>query len=192
MMFRRMATTVAAVGLVAAGAAAVVHGQAETGAQDGPRVRHGGPGPGGPGGFLRGPGGPGRPGLGGPIGLLRGLDLSDEQRTRVREVLEANREAQKAIGDRMAAAHQAQDVAVTASPYDEQAIRAKSADVAEVMADAAVLRAKIHSEVFALLTPEQQAKAAELKAQRQSRVDQVRQRVGERRLRRQAPAARQQ
>jgi protein CpxP len=192
MMRRQLAVMVAAIGLTAAGAAAVVHGQAAQGDADAPKVRHGRPGPGGPGGplgFFGGRGGPGGPGFGGPMALLRGLDLTDEQRTKVREVMEANREALKAVGDRLAAAHRAQDEAVTASPFDEQAIRAKAADVAEVMADAAVLRAKVHSEVFALLTPEQQAKAAELKAQRQARVDGLRERVGERRSRRQAPAA---
>jgi periplasmic protein CpxP/Spy len=193
MMRRRISTMVVALGIAAAGAATVVHGQAAQDAPGTPKVRHGRPGsggpggPGGPGGFFRGRGGPGGPGFGGAMGLLRGLDLTDEQRTKVRELMDGNREALEAIGDRLVAAHRAQNEAVTASPYDEQAIRAKAADVAAVMADAAVLHAKIHSEVFALLTPEQQAKAAELKAQRQARVDQVRERVQERRGRRQAP-----
>jgi Spy/CpxP family protein refolding chaperone len=34
----------------------------------------------------------------------------------------------------------------------------------------AILQARIHSEVWALLTPEQQAKAKELKAQRETRM----------------------
>ena len=38
----------------------------------------------------------------------------------------------------------------------------------------------IHGEAFAVLTPEQQAKAAELKAQFQARADQFRQQVRER------------
>ena len=59
-------------------------------------------------------------------------------------------------------------------------MRTKAAELAAVEADAAVLHAKVHSEVFAVLTPEQQAKAAELKAQRQARVQQVKERVRER------------
>jgi Spy/CpxP family protein refolding chaperone len=69
---------------------------------------------------------------------------------------------------------------VTAAQFDEQAVRTRAAELATLTADAAVLRAKVHSEVFAVLTPEQQAKAAELKAQRQARREQRRERVRER------------
>ena len=89
----------------------------------------------------------------------------------------------------MRAAHQAQRDAVTAAQFDEQAVRAKAAELATAEADAAVLRAKVHSEVFAVLTPEQQAKAAELEAQREARAQQFRERVKQRQPRR-ADAAR--
>jgi Spy/CpxP family protein refolding chaperone len=58
-------------------------------------------------------------------------------------------------------------------------------EVAAVDADAAVLRAKVHSEVWALLTPEQQQKARELKAQRVERRAQMRERLEQRRNQRQ-------
>jgi protein CpxP len=154
-------------------------------AQDGPP--QGGPpmrrmGPGGPG-FGPGPGGPG------DIGLpLRELELTDAQREQVRTVMQSHQAAFKEIGDRMRTARQALDAVVTADALDEAAIRAKSADVAAVEADGAVLRARVHQEVFSLLTAEQQAKAKELKAQRQQkmkqRADRIRERGAERRERR--------
>lgn len=57
----------------------------------------------------------------------------------------------------------------SADVIDEAAIRARSADVAAVQADAAVLAARLHQEVFSLLTTEQQARARELRAERQKR-----------------------
>lgn len=59
--------------------------------------RHGGPD--GPRGFGRGGpgrGGPGRPGRGGPGPMLRGVDLTEDQRAQVRTILEASREKLRA------------------------------------------------------------------------------------------------
>jgi len=190
----------------AAVAAMVVTAFVHVRAQDGPappppheRRGPGGPdgpdgpgGPGGPGGFrFGGPGfgGPGFGGPGGPLGLLRQLDLSEEQRAQVKQVMDGHRDDLRGIGERLRAAHQAQEDAVTAAQFDEQVVRAKSAELAAIEADAAVLQAKVHSEVFAVLTPEQQAKAAELKTQRQARAQQMRERVRERVQRRQQPPA---
>jgi protein CpxP len=193
-----MRRTFAAMVGVAAVAAVVTTGYVQAQAQDGaaptPRHERRGPGgPGGPGGFFRGPGGPGGPGGFGAMGLLRGLDLTDEQRAQVRQVMDGHRADLKAIGDRLQAARKAEHDAVTAAQFDEQLVRGKSAELAAVMADAAVLQAKLHSDVFAVLTPEQQAKAAELKAQRQVRAEQfrqqVRERVKERRQQRATPPA---
>jgi protein CpxP len=154
--------------------------------------RHERRGPGGPGGWFRG--GPGGVHRGGPFAMLRGLDLTQEQRAQVRQVMQSHRAEQQAVGQKLRAARQAQREAIGAAQFDEQAVRNTSAELAAVSADAAVLRAKVHSEVLAVLTPEQQAKAAELKAQRQQRAQQFRERVRERvkeRRQRTAPPAQQ-
>jgi periplasmic protein CpxP/Spy len=190
MMRNRFAGVFGVVAVAAVVTTAFVHAQTQDGT-GAPPPRHerrgpGGPGgPGGPEGFF-GPGGPGGPGgfgrggFGGPLGLLRQLELTDEQRTQVRQLMDSHRDELRAVGEKLMAAHRAQNDAVTAAQFDEQAIRTKAADVAAIEADAAVLHAKLHSEVFALLTPEQQAKAAELKAQRETRVQQLKERVRER------------
>ena len=122
-------------------------------------------GPGGPGGRLGGPGGPGRGGgpmnVLGPMALER-LDLTDAQREQVRAVVQAHDQELKALNDRSFAARKALELAVMADTFDEGAIRARSADMAAVEADLAVTRARIRSEVFQMLTPEQRAKAREL------------------------------
>jgi periplasmic protein CpxP/Spy len=190
MMRRSLAGMFGAAAVAAVVTTGVVHAQAQDGA-GAPPARHERRGPGGPG----GPGGFGRGGFGGPMAVLRQLDLTEEQRAQVRQVMENHRAELRASGERVMAAHRAQNDAVTAAQFDEQLVRTKAAELAAVEADAAVLQAKVHSEVFAVLTPEQQAKAAELKAQRQARMQQfrerARERVKERQQRRAAPPVQQ-
>lgn len=134
---------------------------------------------GGPGGFgHRGFGGPfGRAGVGLPLGAL---DLTDEQRTQVKGIFEQHRDEMRKAGERVRAAFRAQQDAVVAQPVDEGAIRAKSAELAAAQADAAIVRARIHSQVFQVLTPEQQQKAQELRAKRAERMNQERERFQQR------------
>lgn len=111
---------------------------------------------------------------------LRGLDLTDAQREQVRGIMSARQADFKAIGDRLRAAHEAQRQAVTRVPVDENEIRARVSEASAVEADFAILRARIHEQVSQVLTPEQQAKAKTLAAERQKRrserVEQFKQR----------------
>lgn len=124
-----------------------------------------------------GPGGRGGPGRGGPgpMGainpmLLRQLDLSEAQRERVREITDSRREEQKALGDRAHAAHLALEAAIIAGPLDESTIRGKAADVAAVDADMAVASGRIYSEIFQILTTDQQTKLKSLQAEQAARM----------------------
>jgi protein CpxP len=183
MMRRSIAGMVGAAALLVAAGTVLVQAQSQDTPQA-PQAQQG-RGPGGPGGFGHGPFG--RRGFGGPggdFGLLRGLDLTEDQHAQVRQVMQSHRDEFRAVGERLRAAERAQQDAVTATPFDENAVRARAAEVAAVQADEAVLRAKVHSDVFAVLTPEQQAKAAELKAQRQQRMQQFRQEMQQRRQQR--------
>jgi len=84
--------------------------------------------------------------------------------------MESHRDDQKAIGDRMQKARKALHDAIAADTFDEAAIRSAAAEVGAVEADAAVLQARIHTEVVALLTPEQVKKAKELRTEMENRV----------------------
>ena len=173
--WQRIAATGLGVALAAGvGLATVAAREQEPGGPDGPRGTMG----------RRGPGGPG--GHDGPIALpLRALALTDTQREQVRTAVGAHKAEFYAIRGRMQTARTALQDAVTADAFDEAGVRQKAVDVAAVEADAAVLRAKVHSEVWALLTPEQQQKARELKAQRAERRAQMRERFEQRRNQRQ-------
>lgn len=140
-------------------------------------------GPAGPMGMgRRGPGGPGGPG--GIVPGLRALNLTETQREQVKAVMDGHKAEFDAQFQKAAAARKALHDAVTAETFDEGGVRQKSADVAIVEADGAVLRAKVHSEVWALLTPEQRQKARDLRAQAEQRVGRVRERIEQRRSQR--------
>jgi protein CpxP len=140
---------------------------------------------GGAGPFMgRGRGGPGGPGRMGPMGMLGPLgpmimdrlNLTDAQRDQVKSIVEAHKTDLKAVGDRAFAAHRALEAVISADTVDEPAIRARSADVATVEADMAVMRAQIRAEVWQILTPDQQQQAKTLQAEMQQRMENGRQR----------------
>jgi periplasmic protein CpxP/Spy len=137
-------------------------------------------GPGRRGGFGHGFGGPGRGGF-----PFAALNLTDAQREQVKTVMQQHREEMRAAGKQLHEAFAAQRNAVETMPVNEGLIRSTSQALATAQADMAVLQARVHSEVWSLLTPEQQAKAKELKAQRAARMKEREQQRQQRRQQRQ-------
>jgi periplasmic protein CpxP/Spy len=119
-----------------------------------------------------GPGGGDHRGMHGGFAGLSQLGLSDEQRQEVRRIMELHKAEHQAVGQRLRDARRAQEEAIETVPVDEAAVRARSAELAKAEADAAVLRAKVHAEVYNVLTPEQQEKAKALRAEREARHEQ--------------------
>jgi Spy/CpxP family protein refolding chaperone len=58
---------------------------------------------------------------------------------------------------------------------NEDQIRARAAEVAAAQTEMALLRARIHAALYQVLTPEQQSKAQQLRADRQKRFEERRQ-----------------
>ena len=119
----------------------------------------------------RGPFAHGGPGRGGSLGLGQ-LGLTDAQRTQVRDVMERYREQMREAGTRLREAHEAQRAAVETVPVNEGLIRSTAQALANAQTDMALLRARIHNDVWSLLTPEQQEKAKKLRAEREARMKQ--------------------
>jgi Spy/CpxP family protein refolding chaperone len=155
-------------------------------------------GPGGPGGerFGRGPGGPGGRGgmMGGPLGALLGvhpdlplsaLNLTDAQREQVRTIMQGHRDEGQALVQKAQTSMEALRKATDAT-VDEGAAAQHGQALGAVIAEAAVLRGRVRGEVFAILTPEQQAEANKIAADRQQRMQQFRQKAGQRRAQRPA------
>lgn len=115
-----------------------------------------------------GPRGGGPRGFAGNLGL-RGIELTDTQREQVAKIMESHKAEFQQVGEKLRAAHRAFGEAVRAETIDEATIRARSADVATAMADEAILRAKVRSEVSGILTAEQLQKSKELNTTRPER-----------------------
>jgi Spy/CpxP family protein refolding chaperone len=111
--------------------------------------------------------GPGRGGFG-----FGQLDLTEAQREQAREVMQRHRSEMQDVGTRLREAHQAQRAAIEATPVNEGLIRSTAQALANAQTDMALLQARIHSEVWSLLTPEQQEKAKQLKSERETRMKQ--------------------
>ena len=94
----------------------------------------------------------------------RRLGLSVEQRDQIRGILKAHASE---IETQMRAAQggrQALRDAMNVQPLDEGRVRQQALALGEVRADGAVLRARIRSEIWPVLTAEQQEKARELRS----------------------------
>lgn len=164
---RHVVITVAATALLLGSAGASV-------AQPGPAGGRGGPrGPGGPGGGLL------APLLSTHVEALRGLELTDAQREQVRSIMESHKAEVQAIAERGRSAFEALNT-VTRAATDEAAIRQQGEAVGTIVADAAVLRARVHTEVWGVLTAEQQAKAEQLRTERETRIKERRGRMQQR------------
>ena len=112
---------------------------------------------------------------------LAQLDLTAEQREQVRAVRERHDAELKEAGQRLRSAYQAHRSAVDKLPVDEGLIRSSSQALADAQAEMGVLRARVHSEIWTMLTPEQQKRAQELKAQRDARMKERQERRQQRR-----------
>ncbi len=123
-----------------------------------------GPGPG-----RRGPGGFG--GFGGPGGLpLRALNLTETQQDQIKQVMQRSREQNRNVGEQLRTAAEAERTAVETIPVDEGLIRSTTQALVEAQTEMAIQRARLQSEIFALLTMDQQAQVKKLRADRAQRA----------------------
>jgi Spy/CpxP family protein refolding chaperone len=158
--FRKFTLSAVIVVLVGSGAAALY-------AQGAARGRGAGP---------FGPGGPGGRGFAAGFALGQ-LDLSDTQKQQIRDITKRHRDQTQPLVQRLQQAMEGQRAAIEAIPVNESLVRSAAQDVAAAQADMAVEQARLHSDIFAVLTVEQQEKAKQLQAQAQARAKERRQRT---------------
>jgi periplasmic protein CpxP/Spy len=139
----------------------------------------------GPGGGARQRGDFSFPGIARHGGLpLRGLDLTDAQQEQIRALVQQHREQNGAVAERLRAALAAQRKAAQTIPVDEPAIRATTQELVEAQTAMAIQQAGLRSQIFALLTPEQQAQAIKLQTEREARSSERRERFQQQRQKR--------
>jgi Spy/CpxP family protein refolding chaperone len=102
------------------------------------------------------------------------LGLSAEQKTQVKGILRSHRQELQEIGDRLRDIHQSVRQAANQDVIDEAAIREQVREATLPLGDLALLHARVHHEIFAVLTPEQRQKAEELHEKLRSHREQMR------------------
>jgi Spy/CpxP family protein refolding chaperone len=135
-----------------------------------------------------GPGRPMRPGrawqLRGPAmmrrQLLRGINLDESQRARVRELMSQQTEQFRTLSQKIREARRGLAEATTAETLNEALVRERSAAVSVAQADLAVARAKMRAQLLAVLTPEQQAVVKERQARMKEQLQRQRQQLQQR------------
>ena len=106
----------------------------------------------------RGGQGPGD-GLGGLGPLGRDLNLSDEQKAQIKKIQDSFREADRALFDQMKTLRESEPNPMSDS-FDEATVRAAAEAKAKIQIELEVSRAKMMSQVAAVLTAEQKAQLA--------------------------------
>ena len=125
-------------------------------------------------GFSQGPpegrhGGPGRDFHGGPRGggprdglgpLARDLNLTDDQKAQIKKIQTSFEESTKALREQMRTLHENGADPLSTGTFDEAAVRAAAQARANVQIEMDVAHARMMSQIFAVLTPEQKTQLA--------------------------------
>jgi protein CpxP len=115
-------------------------------------------------------------GMRGPMmgSFAKYLDLSDAQRDQMKAVMEKEHAAMKPQMQQLRQLQQ-QLKQYEEGAYDEAKVQALVAQQSQALVQVKVQETRIHSELFQLLTPDQQAKMKEFEANREARMQQHRQ-----------------
>jgi Spy/CpxP family protein refolding chaperone len=127
--------------------------------------------------FAQGPrGGPGGRGRGdgfgpGALGIpLRQLSLTEAQRTQLEQIRDQHRADMESAMKKLAAARQTQRAAVESVPVDEAKITSLTQDLTQAEVDVAIQTARLNAAVWGVLTDAQKAEVTKLRAERQVRT----------------------
>jgi len=130
--------------------------------------------------FSQGPGGP-PPGRGGPWGggprdgfipFARDLNLTDDQKAQIKKLTDASRESTKALFDQLKTLHESAPDPLKDGVFNEDAVRSAAQARSSIQVELEVARAKLFSQIYAVLTADQRATLAAKRQQfEQSRPD---------------------
>ena len=115
--------------------------------------------------------------------FARKLNLTDEQKTQMKAVMQKERPAMKPLFQQQHQIDQQLRQYVEGT-YDEAKVQALAAQKAQIQAQMTVAETRVHSQLYALLTPDQQSQLKQMEAEHQARMQE---RMQERT--KQAPAA---
>jgi Spy/CpxP family protein refolding chaperone len=101
--------------------------------------------------------------------MARHLDLTEDQKTRIRGIYESRSVQLQEQREAKRNARRALAEAIHAEQPDEAVIRARAAELGRVTGEGAVLFSRIRAEIAPLLTAEQRQKLADMKENRRER-----------------------
>jgi Spy/CpxP family protein refolding chaperone len=104
--------------------------------------------------------------------VLRQLDLSDQQKEVVSDILKKYAEGQDKVRESVQAGRQQMAALMMADEFDETSIRQTFQETSAAMEEAVVLRARIFAEIKAVLNDDQRAQLIEMQRNREERMAQ--------------------
>jgi len=105
-------------------------------------------------------------GFGGRPGMemaLRGLNLTDDQKAKVKEITEANKANFQPVMQSLKENHKKMEDLTANGAFDEAQVQALAAEQGNLMAKMIVEKERVKSQIFAILTDEQKAKAGQMR-----------------------------
>ena len=97
------------------------------------------------------------------------LDLTDAQQAQMKDIIAKEKPTIQPLIQQLAQGHQQMSQLEQAGTFNEASVRALAGQQSQTMTELMVQKARIKSELVALLTPDQKAKLAKLEARRAAR-----------------------
>ncbi len=94
----------------------------------------------------------------------RKLHLTDAQRTQIKTIVSAERPKMKPLFEQLKAGREQLETLIKSGPFDEAKVRSIAKAQANTLTDMIVAKERMKSQIYAVLTPEQRAKAEKLRA----------------------------
>ncbi len=111
---------------------------------------------------------------------FRGIELTEAQKEQMKAIGQASREGSKSLRDQMKANRRQLQQATENGAFNEAQVQAIAQQQGVLRAQMIVEREKVKSQMFAILTTEQKAKVAEMKEQRNQKMQERMQKRAER------------
>jgi Spy/CpxP family protein refolding chaperone len=104
--------------------------------------------------------------------LARELNLTDAQKEQIKSIMQANRQANLPLMQKLATSKKAMLAATANGAYDQAKVQALASQQAQLMAQLIVQRQAIQHQIYTqVLTPEQRTTADQLRAKQITRID---------------------
>lgn len=105
-----------------------------------------------------------------------GLQLSSDQKERIKNIFSSGRESIRPLREQLEGRRAALREAVTSAPFDEGRVRSLAQELSSIQTEMLVQRSRLMNDALGVLAPEQRAKLEELRQQRRQRFKEWRER----------------